>query len=264
MFPSVTALASGGFVVNWHDQNTSDAVAQLFDAQAAQVGSAFVVNSYGAGAGPSQWCASTAALPDGGFWAVWQTDSQDGSGRGVYMQRFDATGGKVGAEVPVNTTTLDSQQVPQIDSRADGSFVVVWSSLVQDGSGWGVYARRYDANGSPQGGELRVNTVTEGDQYNPDVVALDGGRFVVTWETYNGQDGAGHGVFSSKVYDPVSGFNTLGFTGDGADNLIVQPGAEWIDGGAGTDTMQGGASDTTYVVDRLSDVVVESPDGGTD
>ena len=34
----------------------------------------------------------------------------------------------------------------------------------QDGSGSGIYAQRYDAQGVPQGGEFRVNSTTSGDQ----------------------------------------------------------------------------------------------------
>jgi hypothetical protein len=154
------------------------------------------------------------------------------SGREVYLQRFAADGNKVGAEIRANSYTYDSQQSPQIDAWSDGSFVVTWASQNQDGSGWGVYAQSFDASGSPVGGELRVNANTNGDQYDPDVVALADGRFVVTWESHNGQDGSGYGVFS-RTYDPQSGFNMVSIVGNSGNNLIIQAGAVLIDGGAG-------------------------------
>ena len=37
-----------------------------------------------------------------------------------------------------------------------------------------------------------------------------------------------------------------------------------LDGGAGADTMSGGAGNDTYVVDNTGDTVIEAPDDGTD
>ena len=51
--------------------------------------------------------------------------------RGVFGQRFDASGTKIGSEFQVNTTTTDYQGDyggPAIAMTPSGSFVVVWSS----------------------------------------------------------------------------------------------------------------------------------------
>jgi hypothetical protein len=79
----------------------------------------------------------------------------------------------------------------------DGNFVVVWASKDQDGDGWGVYARRYDASGP--GEEFRVNAATAGDQLNPSVAMNHLGEFVVAWSS-KGQDGDGWGVYARR-YD---------------------------------------------------------------
>ena len=47
----------------------------------------------------------------------------------------------------------------------DGDFVITWQSHGQDGSGWGIYAQRYNAAGVKQGTEFRVNTYTLSHQY---------------------------------------------------------------------------------------------------
>jgi hypothetical protein len=65
-------------------------------------------------------------LKDGGFVVVWQSEHQDVSGWGVYLQRFDANGNKVGAETLVNSTTERNQSNPEITSLENGGFVVVW------------------------------------------------------------------------------------------------------------------------------------------
>jgi hypothetical protein len=91
---------------------------------------------------------SITSLPDGGFVVVWESFPQDGSSWGVYGQRFDSNGNKVGSEFQVNTWTTDYQGVPSITSLSNGGFVVVWTSgclsqgcAGQDGSGYGVYGR---------------------------------------------------------------------------------------------------------------------------
>ena len=258
-FTNVTGLAGGGFVVTWRNDPTDNAQAQVFDASGKRVGEEFTLNTY---TNDWQYESSAAALADGGFWATWMSNWQDGSNYGIYAQRFNATGAKLGAEIRVNTTTSGDQQMPQISTRADGSFVVTWSSQAQDGSGWGVYAQQFDASGARVGDELRMNAVTDSEQYRSDVLALDGGKFVVTWQS-NNQDGSGYGIFS-RTWNPETGFSGLTITGDVSDNTINQAAAVLIDGGAGADTMQGGSDATVYVVDNARDVVIETAGGGTD
>jgi len=84
---------------------------------------------------------SITSLPDGGFVVVWTSSGQDGSSWGVYGQRFDSNGNKVGSEFQVNTWTTGWQGDPSITSLSNGGFVVVWESWGQDGSNFGVYGR---------------------------------------------------------------------------------------------------------------------------
>lgn len=53
-------------------------------------------------------------------------------------------------------------------------------------------------------------------------------------------------------------------SGDGNDRLYGGDGSDWLDGGAGDDQMDGGAGDDLFVVDSLSDQVVELEGGGYD
>src|SRR5207253_387022 len=67
---------------------------------------------------------------------------------------------------------------------ADGNYVVAWTAiqpLVHDATGLDVYARLFNADGTPRGTEFRVNPYTTGQQERP-VVAMDAdGDFVVAW-----------------------------------------------------------------------------------
>ena len=91
----------------------------------------------------------------------------------------------IGSEFRVNTRTSGEQrtftETPQsVAMDADGDFVVTWSSNGQDGSGWGVYAQRYNAAGQALGNEFRVNTITSNSQQFSTVAMDADGDFVVT------------------------------------------------------------------------------------
>jgi hypothetical protein len=108
-----------------------------------------------------------------------------------------------GNEFRVNTYTTDYQFYQSIATLADGGFVVTWLSaggiyVAQDGSYSGVYGQVYDGDGSPVGGEFRINTYTPGSQSSQSITGLASSGFVVTWASYD-QDGSGSGVYG-QVY----------------------------------------------------------------
>ncbi|MEO0386087.1 MAG: hypothetical protein AAF281_00960, partial [Pseudomonadota bacterium] len=148
--------------------------------------------------------AQIVALSDGGFFVVWQSQatgmppSADGSSLGVFGQRYDAGFTAVGGEVQINTTTVNSQSDPQVTELADGSLVVVWTSIGTDGSGSGVYAQILDPSGALTGEEFRVNDQRIGNQTEPVVTALSNGGFVVVWTDGQSTDGSLTGVFAKQ------------------------------------------------------------------
>ncbi|WP_349600165.1 hypothetical protein [Azospirillum argentinense] len=76
-------------------------------------------------------------------------------------------------EVRANDAT-DSKNT-QYDSVVavlkSGKFVVVWASAIADGSGWAIVGRRFNADGSYDGGQFRANITGAGDQFAPMVLA---------------------------------------------------------------------------------------------
>ncbi|MBF2001877.1 MAG: hypothetical protein IGS38_14265 [Synechococcales cyanobacterium M58_A2018_015] len=134
---------------------------------------------------------------------VWDSALQDGSGDGVYGRRYTTSGNPTGGEFRVNTTTTGDQNNPAV-AASTGSFVVVWTSNTQDGSGRGIYAQRYNASGAPLGAEFRANQVTEDEQTNPDVAMDASGNFVVVFESRGlspntiGQDASETGIFAQR------------------------------------------------------------------
>jgi hypothetical protein len=166
-----------------------------------RVGAEFRVNSYTTA---NQRISSVASDAAGNFVIVWQSDFQDGSFDGVFAQRYNASGAPVGAEFQVNTFAGSFQSEPVVASGLGGSFMVVWYGYGMGGSGEDVFARRYDAFGTPLGSDFRVNSHSTSRQQEPAVATSASANFVVTWQSY-GQDGLNLGVF-------VQRFNSSGGT----------------------------------------------------
>jgi hypothetical protein len=93
---------------------------------------------------------------DGRFVITWSSSGQDGSSYGVYARRYQVDGTSAGSEFQVNTYTNHSQYHPSVAIGDDGRFVIVWSSYGQDGSSYGVYGQRFQADGTPEGTEFQI------------------------------------------------------------------------------------------------------------
>src|SRR3954471_2284784 len=107
----------------------------------------------------------------------------------------------VGPELPVNTTTEDAQSRPAVAADGTGHYLVAWQSQGQDGSGWGVFARRFGADGAADGDEFRVNTETANNQMRPSVAASPVGA-VVVWDGRDQPGGSGADVYAQR-FDPT-------------------------------------------------------------
>jgi len=140
------------------------------------------------------------SLTNGDYMIVWESTG-DGSNRGVYGQRFNQQGQKLGTETLINTYTKNYQDTPKIASltNAQGEkdrYIVAWES-VQDGSSNGIYYQIFDQQGNKTGPETRANNKTSGDQKSPAVTGLTNGNFVIAWRD---SDGSGKGIYA-RTFD---------------------------------------------------------------
>jgi len=174
-----------------------EVVGRLVNPTGPSVGDEVQLNQHEAGAQLSPVVAA-----GGGQYAVaWESSEQDGSAEGVYLRLFDAAAAAVGDEIPVNQTTAGFQRNPAIASSADGTTVVAWGSAVTtSGSIADVFVRAFDADGTPLGGEVRVNVETDGMQDEPSVAFGADGTALVAWQSAN-QDGSGFGIYLRKLDD---------------------------------------------------------------
>ncbi len=198
--PSIVPLLDGGHVALWYmstggggpDTSSYGIYAQRYDAAGERVGVETLVNTTTANA---QIDPVGVSLTSGGYVVIWTSSGQDGSGAGVYMQRYGAEGTPNGGEILVNATTANNQSQPAVTRLANGAFVVSWTSSLQDGSGDGVYFQRFTAAGVASGTETLLSTTTLNAQNDPALAALGNG-FVAVWAS--DQDGSGFGVYFQR------------------------------------------------------------------
>ena len=241
--PAIATLSDGSFLIVWEstgqDGSGIGVYAQRIDALgnpvardggalASGVTDEFLVNTTTAN---NQFDPAVTGLPDGGFIVTWTNDSSlDGSGLGVFGQRFDANGTKVdpdgvtasvggSGEFQVNSltsSTQDNSDIAALEGANAGRWVSIWSSFTSagagDGNGTGVIGQVFDTDGTLTGpAEFVVNTETTSEQINPAVTALaDGGFFFVTWQSFSSggsADGSSYGIFGQR-FD--ASFNPLG------------------------------------------------------
>ncbi len=243
---NVTSLSNGGFVVTW--QSGSDINGQLYAANGTASGNEFQVNT---DTTDNQTQPSVASLADGGFVISWTADSdQDGSGEGIYAQRFNADGTKVGDEIEINSFTDGNQSTSSVTSLIDGGFLVTWNSFDQDNSSSGIYGQRFTADGLTAGEEFKINTTTNGSQANASTASLSNGDVIVTWVSAN-QDGSGDGIYGQRLtfdstafeykipddtFEDVDANDTLTYTATLAND---DPLPDWLNFDTETQTFRG-------------------------
>jgi hypothetical protein len=215
--------SQGNYVVTWasngQDGSGWGVYARCYNASGVAQGNAFRVSTTTAG---DQMYSTVAMDAAGDFVITWSSNGQDGSGWGVYGQRYNATGKAQGGEFQVNTTTAGDQEYSTVAMDGSGNFTITWSSYGQDGGGWGVYGQQYVAGGTPLGIELQINTTTAGDQKFSNVATDSLGHMVVAWSGNGATD-------SSGIY--VQRFNLGSAPEDqpGSDVLSVTGGDEPAD-----------------------------------
>ncbi|MEM8558756.1 MAG: T9SS type A sorting domain-containing protein [Bacteroidota bacterium] len=154
-FPTVAISNEGSFVIAWGnglDGSGTGIFAACFDSSGEPIfgpqGYEFLVNTWTT---RSQFAPSAAMDQDGDFVIAWESfdfygAGQDGSGSGIFAQRYDSDCSPVGSEFQVNTSTQDQQSRPSVAIDADGDFAVTWISFEGGAAKYDVYAQRYAAS----------------------------------------------------------------------------------------------------------------------
>ena len=135
----------------------------------------FVVNSTYTTGNQTQPAAATNAA--GNSVIVWTGPGP--SGTGVYAQLLAAGSNTAGTPILVATPTAGAAiQTPQVAIDSTGNFVVTWADT------YGIYGRRFNANGTAQTDAFMVAVVLDpGSQHfqSPSVATDNNGNIVFVW-----------------------------------------------------------------------------------
>lgn len=224
--PDMCLLTNGSRVFVWtsnpQDGDGTGVYTRIVDDSHAFVTGEIQVDSETTG---NQFGAAVCANGDG-FVVAWT--SPDLHLDGIYIQRFDATGSKLGSRIKVNTDEAQSQLFPDIAEFDTGGFVVVWTG--NDDSLNGIKAQVFEADGTKVGTEIDVNTETFGYQQNPCVTTLTGGQWVAAWQSFNLTDP--YDIYYRRfTYDGVPVTDSVKVNSS-VDTGAIEPSiSRWYDGG---------------------------------
>lgn len=206
---SIDTLSDGKLIAVWQSDDGSpkagqgldsfkyDIKGQVLNPNVTKVGLEFTINTTTVG---NQFEPEVAALSDGGFVVVWQSDTD------IQAQRFDANANTAGDEFKINTNDSGNVSEFSVAALSSGGYVIVWQSDDHSGGdndGLVIKAQVYSSTGTAQGDEFSVNNVHVGDQSKPSVAGLTTGGFVVSWQsddkTSNDKDGT---AIKAQVFQP--------------------------------------------------------------
>jgi len=179
----------GQFQVVWEGQGNDDQpfgiyAQQYHFADGAPVGGEFLVNSFTTG----DQRHPRVNAENAGYWVVWDSDGQDGSGTGVYVGAYR-----------INTYTTGDQNHPALWSRWFGNNVWVWQSDDSQDPQGGVFGQ-FAYGVSPIMSEFRANTYTTGAQDEP-VVTVTLNITAVAWSSQQDPDGS-RGIYAQRYNNP--------------------------------------------------------------
>ena len=260
--PSASATPDGStLAIVWRNGVDTTIRGRLFSSTGAEFAPEFVIASQGTSL--AVYDPVVAWLNNDMFAVVWrEANSFNSGGNEIRVKIFDGQSSSVNAltgNILVNSTMARSQQNEDITVLPNGGFVVSWedTSGVGADSGFAIKLQAFDGAGGKIGGEMLVNTTTDGTQYQPSISALADGRIVVSWT----DDSSGNSDIRTQILDPRDGIidGTSGMdklyghdaVGDvmtgfgGADTIYGLAGADVIYGGDGDDFIYDGRGDDT-------------------
>lgn len=182
--PAITQLANGNLLVTWESHNAGttfdyDIKAQVLSPTGAKIGGEFLVTTTAAG---PQFNPEVSNLADGGFVIGWY-DNFSTTNRG---QVFHANGSRSGSEFILARSSAQ----PAFAELADGRFLYVWGEYNFDATNSRLAAQIFNRDGSLSGPQFTV--VPNGSNLVSaiEVTALDGDRFLVSWDAGDGTGGS--------------------------------------------------------------------------
>lgn len=215
---SITALADGGFAVNWVENSAragfaTDVWVQLYGSSGTAAGAPILVQSVPGGYINSD----VAALDDGNFLVTWQ-NSASSNGAGLYGQAFDGTGTRAGLTFQLDPGSHTSVQITGVDGG--GFAATALDSRTSSGS---AIARLFST------GSVQATSGNDIIVVRPDHIGAISGL------------GGDDLIYGDDTDNILRG-------GAGDDTLVGGQGNDILDGGANNDTAVFGGAASNYQI----------------
>lgn len=181
-WPSVACDSLGHFVVAWVDQRTYKYAihAQCFSSDGMPQGGNFKVSAHEQG---SALYPCVSVNSSGQFVIVWEDNRNEGWTDDIYAQRYAADGTAQGVNFKVNDDQVVEDQASATVCIDDaGRFVVAWTDG-RNGSAYpDIYVQRYENDGGPLGGNVKINDNQEDTkQYSSYIAGDNAGNYTIAW-----------------------------------------------------------------------------------
>ncbi len=144
--PRVAMADDGRFAIVWQDNMGMSSVSyqrsmiRLYDQHCQPLTDELQVNQFDEGI---QDLPDIAIDGHGVYVVVWHSFMPEFEDQGIYGRRVNAQGQFVGDEFKISQEVEAFQDFPAVTGMPDGGFMVAWETAGQDGSGFGIFARRF-------------------------------------------------------------------------------------------------------------------------
>ena len=191
--PQVSALADGGFIVTWMD-NDGGALDQYYGVRAAffsssgtKIGQDIIVPDL---VGSNELRPDVAGLSNGKAVIAWE-----GAG-GVKFQILGADGSRLAFE-----GTAGVGLKPEVFALNEGRFLVAWEVTGSGANYRDLVGRIFDSSGNAVSGEFQIQSAAIEDQKDLSIALLSDGGFVASWTDMNAaSDGSGTSI-KAQAFD---------------------------------------------------------------
>ncbi|WP_158287613.1 calcium-binding protein [Falsiroseomonas bella] len=216
---------------------------------------------------PDGYLPVLAARPDGGL-VVAHTLSINPGVSVVRVYFLDATGAQQGDARDV-TFAANSFGTTELTVLPDGDVLVAISGFATGGFDPNILAQRLNADGTLDGGVIRLDATTQGQQTRPEMAVTGDDTLVVAFEdTFNGSD---YRILAARfqVVDPpaLQLFGTARANalegGAGDDTMLGRGGDDLLEGGAGDDLLKGHAGNDRLLGEDGDDKLIEEDGADT-
>ncbi|MBZ0270772.1 hypothetical protein K8I61_01955 [bacterium] len=165
----VMMARDGAFIVHYRSNRSSDSYLRRFDRDGEPVASSIALEHGG----------DVDADADGNFVLIWKHGSAPQLD--VYARRYNQRGDPFGDAFRINKSTGERNIWSDVAMSHSGRFAVAWTRVDTHAIGRDVFARPFEADGTPASDDIRLNEDDTGAFQAPRVDIAADGRFVAVW-----------------------------------------------------------------------------------